>query len=123
MENITLGQIVGAIGIISVISGVFIKVHKFMESAKEQREKQQEAIENILEQVNQLKESINQRIDDFEFNQIKSSLINYMCLAETVGLTEEQKKNAHELYDWYISHNGNSYVKERFEKLVKDGKI
>lgn len=123
MDNITLGQIVGAIGTLSVIFGVFYKVHSFLEKSKEAREKQQETIENILNEVNQLKDSINERIDQFEFNQVKSALINYMCIAETMRLTEEQRKNAHELYDWYTLHNGNSYVHDNWKRLVKLKKI
>lgn len=46
MENITLGQIVSAIGIISVIIGVFVKIYNIIKKAEDDRVKLRKAIEN-----------------------------------------------------------------------------
>ena len=38
-------------------------------------------------------------------------------------VSEIELERFHEEYDYYINHGGNSYIKERVEKLKKDGKL
>lgn len=123
MENITLGQIVSAIGMITVIVGAFLSIYKIVKKAQDDRILMHENIKTLGKKIEELNTTLNEKIDKNEFNHVKSALINYMCMAEEYSLSEEQRKNAHELYDWYIKHNGNSYVKEKWEKLVEEGKI
>lgn len=73
--------------------------------------------------LNSIIKPLNDKLDTYEFESKKTDLINYMCLAEKMDLTEEQKINAHELYDYYVNHNGNSYVHDKWEKLVEKGLI
>ena len=73
--------------------------------------------------LNSIIKPLNDKLDTYEFESKKTDLINYMCLAEKMDLTEEQRINAHELYDYYVSHNGNSYVHDKWEKLVEKGLI
>lgn len=70
-----------------------------------------------------LVEPINEKIDSLELNSTRTDLINYMCLADKFELTEEQKLNAHDLYDRYKKLGGNSYVHDKWELLKKEGKI
>lgn len=73
--------------------------------------------------LNSIIKPLNDKLDTYEFESKKTDLINYMCLAEKMDLTEEQRINAHELYDYYVAHNGNSYVHDKWEKLVEKGLI
>ena len=54
---------------------------------------------------------------------IKTDLINLMELADKGTISPEQKLRAYELYDYYCTHGGNSYVHDKWEKLKKEGKI
>lgn len=123
MDNITLGQIVGAIGTLGIILGVIYKIFKFISLQQEQKRQMLEAIQNLSNKLDETKKEINQNIADFKFEQIKMALINYMCLVETVGLTEEQRKNAHDLFDKYTAMGGNSWVHDKWNKLVEENKI
>lgn len=116
MENITLGQIASAIGLLTVIIGFLWKIYKSVDNFND-------TISSLSGQIDSIKKELNEKIDKNEFNHVKSAIINYMCMAEEYALSEEQRRNAHELYDWYIDHNGNSYVKEKWEILTKEGKI
>ena len=73
--------------------------------------------------LNSIIKPLNDKLDTYEFESKKTDLINYMCLAEKMDLTEEQRMNEHELYDYYIDHNGNSYVHDKWERLVEKGLI
>lgn len=116
MENITLGQIASAIGILTVIIGFLWKIYKSVDNFND-------TIKSLSGKIDTMKKELNEKIDTNEFNHVKSSLINYMCMAEEYSLSEEQRKNAHELYDWYTNHNGNSYVHDKWNELVREGKI
>lgn len=106
MENITLGQIgIGLAFLVGLIGSI-----KYL--ANEMNNK----VEKVLQ-------PINQKIDNLELSSIKTDLVNFMCLAEHNQITDEQKINAHELYDRYCSLGGNSYVHDKWEKLRKEDKI
>lgn len=38
-------------------------------------------------------------------------------------ISEIELERFHEEYDYYVKHGGNSYIKERVEKLKKEGKL
>lgn len=55
---------------------------------------------------------------------LKSDLATLMCLADNNLLSAEQKILAHEEYDEYTKvYNQNSWVHDKFESLVKEGKL
>lgn len=106
MDNITLGQIkdvviwlVALIGGIGTLYGLLMK-----------------GIKKILNPV----------IDDLKrekMQRLKSEITTFMYLAENGTILNEQKMLAHEEYDEYIANKGNSYIKNKFESLVKEGKL
>ena len=106
MENVTLGQIrdvivfiVGLIGAIAALYGLLMK--------------------GIKSQL----QPINDELHNEKMKRLKSDLTTLMCLAETGVISKEQIMLAHEEFDEYILNNGNSFVKEKFESLHKEGKI
>lgn len=59
----------------------------------------------------------------FEKRRLKADIVTLMALAERDILSTEQKLLLHEEYDDYIKAGGNSWAKEKFELLHKEGKI
>lgn len=54
---------------------------------------------------------------------LKSDIATLMYLAEQGQLSDTQKRLAHDEFDEYKKLGGNSYIKDNFEKLVKEGKL
>ena len=59
----------------------------------------------------------------FEKRRLKADVVTLMALAERDIISTEQKLLLHEEYDDYIKAGGNSWAKEKFESLHKEGKI
>lgn len=59
----------------------------------------------------------------FEIRRLKADIVTLMALAEKDILSTEQKLLLHEEYDDYLKAGGNSWAKEKMEKLIKEGKI
>lgn len=106
MDNITLGQIFDGIIRLSVVAGAVIALYKL-----------------ILKGVGNLLTPIKVDLKDEKMSRLKSELTTFMFLAENGNLSPEQKILAHEDYDEYIKNKGNSYIHDKFESLVKEGKI
>ncbi len=118
MENISLGQIAAIITFASIFIGAITGFITFSKSF----------INKILNPLNQKidrleKVSMDSR-NNIELELIKMILVNFINDVELgVDKTPIQKKNAYELYDRYIALGGNSYVHDRWEKLMQEGKI
>ena len=118
MENITLGQILAILTFIGVFIGALTTIITYFK--------------NIM---NKILKPINSKIDDLqnisiqsrnniELELIKVILVNFINDVEQDNYkTQMQKQNAYELYDRYKSLGGNSYIHERWNKLIKDGKL
>lgn len=106
MDKITLEQvketilwfsvIIGAVGVL--YKALMVGIEKLLEPIKEEQKKERK-------------------------ERLKSDLTTFMYLAEYGTLSSEQKIRAHEEYDEYRAMNGNSWVHDKFESLVKEGKI
>ena len=119
MENITLGQIGSAILYLAAIAGGIGTLYGLlMKGIKAQ-------IQPMQDNMNKQIDSIMKRLEKDEFERLKSDLVTFLCLSEQGIITNEQKLLAHEEFDKYIKppFNGNSYIKEKFEALHKEGKI
>ena len=106
MDNITLGQIFDVIIRLSVVAGAVIALSKL-----------------ILKGVGNLLTPIKDDLKKEKMQRLKSELTTFMYLAENSTISHEQKMLAHEEYDEYINNKGNSYIKNKFESLVKEEKI
>jgi hypothetical protein len=106
MDNITLGQIKDIILWLVAITGGIGALYGLL----------MKGIKNIFNPV----------IDDLKkekMQRLKSELTTFMYLGENGTISNEQKMLAHEEYDEYINNGGNSYIKNKFESLVKEGKL
>lgn len=117
MENITLGQIAAAlaflVGLIGSISFISVKLKNAVGNIISKE------IEPIKKDIQEIK--VIHQEDKLE--SVKRDLVNLMYLADRGEISEEQKKLAHDLFDVYTSAGLNSYVHEKWERLVKEGKI
>lgn len=106
MDNITLGQIKETILWLSVIAGAIGTLYTL-----------------LMKGIEKLLQPIKDEIKCERKERLKSDLTTFMYLAEYGTLSNEQKIRAHEEYDEYISMKGNSWVHDKFESLVKEGKL
>ena len=65
-------------------------------------------------------EPINKKIDKLDIHQCRNYLVDYLADIEA-GITknEIQTKRAYEIYDHYTELGGNSYIHDKWEKLMK----
>lgn len=118
MENISLGQIVTIITSLSVFIGAITSLIAFSKSF----------ITKVLNPINQkiehLEEISIKGRNHIELELIRIILINFINDIEQGNPKSQiQKENAYELYDRYKDLGGNSYIHDRWEKLIKEGKI
>lgn len=117
MESLTLGEIaktltflVGLIGSIKYIKNGTVKsVSK--------------VIDNRLEPIRKEIKNLTEETSKNNLSSIKTDLINLMELADKETISIEQKIRAHELYDYYYKRGGNSYVHDKWERLIKENKL
>jgi hypothetical protein len=67
---------------------------------------------------------INARLDKVNMEACKNFLVR--CLADIDRgdeLTETEAQRFKEQYDYYIEHNGNTYIKDKYEKSKSEGKL
>lgn len=117
MENLTLGELAkfltflgGLIGSIKYIKNGTVKSIS-------------KVIDNRLEPIRQEIKDLRENTTKNNLSSIKTDLINLMELADKKAISTEQKLRAHELYDYYCQHGGNSYVHDKWERLIKENKL
>lgn len=139
MESLTLGEIaktltflVGLIGSIKYIKNGTVKsVSKVIDNRLEPIRKEiKDLREETSKQIKVLKDDTTREIKNLtevtsknNLSSIKTDLINLMELADKETISTEQKIRAHELYDYYYKHGGNSYVHDKWERLIKENKL
>lgn len=104
MENITLGQISNLLLFIVELGGVTITIIV--------------AMKKIL---NKQLEPINQKIDKLDLNDCKNFLVRFLADVERgQSMDEVEEKRSHDVYDHYRNDlNGNSYIEDKWNKLMK----
>ncbi len=75
-----------------------------------------------VETIQELKRDIKKDLDSVKYENDKTYLTDFLSEVE-VGQpkTEIQKKRSYEIYEEYTKLNGNSYVHNKWEELVKKG--
>lgn len=106
MNNITVEQITNVLKYIVEIAGIIGTVYVL-----------------LMKGIKKLFEPLRDDIREEKKARLKSDLTTLMYLADNGTISDEQKMLANEEYDDYIEMGGNSYIKNKFEKLVKEGKI
>ena len=106
MEEITLGQIKDAIIFLTAILGGIGVLYGL-----------------LMTGIKKLLQPIKDELQNEKMQRLKTDLTTFLYLAEHDTISNEQKLLAHECYDEYIKLKGNSYIHDKFEKLVKEGKL
>lgn len=107
MQNITLGDIATAAAFIAALGGSVWTILSGINKALKK------ALEPVLK-----------RLDDERMDRCKDFLVQILSYAERGDrLTEMEKIRFAENYTYYRNHDGNSYIKEWYEKLHEEGKI
>lgn len=118
MENITLGEIAAAIGIIGVIYGGYRALSK---NIKEGIEK---CVADLLKPVTDSINQLSKRIDKVDMETTKNFLVR--CLSDVEKgekMSEIEAERFWEQYEHYIASGGNTYIKNKVIKLQEEGKI
>lgn len=104
MDNITISQIRDILKFIVEFSGLLVTIVV--------------AIKKVLEK--QLK-SIYEKVDNLDLNNCKNFLVRFLSDIERAQRIDEVEfKRAHDVYDHYKDDlHGNSYIKDKREKLMK----
>ena len=111
MANITLGQIAEGLGIIVAILGGYGVLYK----------KISESIESMIGK--QLKPVID-TMKELDLETCKNFLVR--CIADIERgdkMSETEVERFWEQYEHYTKQGGNSYIKEKVEKLKASGKL
>lgn len=106
MDNITIGQVFDFFKSIIEVAGIIGAVYVL-----------------LMKGIKKLLEPISEGLKKEKMQRLKSELTTFMYLAENNSISNEQKMLAHEEYDDYIENGGNSYIKTKYQKLVKEGKL
>lgn len=108
MENITLGQIHNILLFIIEFVGVIITIIVAMKKMLDKQFK-----------------PMMEKVDKLDKNQCRNYLVDFLAdVEQEIPKNEVQIKRAYEVYDHYSEDlKGNSYVRDKWEKLKKEGKI
>lgn len=106
MENITIGEIIGAVILIGGFIGSYSKIKGV-----------------ITDTISKTLQPINNKIDNLELSSTKTDLVNFMSQVENGQVSTEQIENAYQLFDRYEALGGNGFIHSKWEKLKKEGKI
>lgn len=125
MESITLGQAFGWISAIAGVIGAVVVIVQWCKKILLSVVKQ--PMDEIKTEIAAVRDDIsktNESIADVNMNYIKSFLVSILSSAERGEmLTDIEKLRFSEEYDYYRSHNGNSYIKEWYDRLHSKGLI
>ena len=112
MENITLGQIASAVALLAgLITGatlILSKLKKWLESLLNEK----------FNAIDLRLDTLAERVDDVDMNNCKNFLVSTIGDIEsgrTIDAVEMQR--FWEQYDHYTSHGGNSYIREKVNRL------
>lgn len=117
MENLTLGELAKALTFLAGLIGSikYIKNGTVKSLSK--------VIDNKLEPIRKEIKDLRENTTKNNLSSIKTDLINLMELADKEIISTEQRIRAHELYDYYCQCGGNSYVHDKWERLIKENKL
>lgn len=117
MENITLGEIAKDLAFLSAFIGSIVYFKNMITKSIDK------TFDTKLKPIEEQIKKLDKETSKNNLESIKTDLINLMELADKGIMSAEQKIRAHELYDYYYKHGGNSYVHDKWEKLRKEEKL
>ena len=140
MGDITLGMIAEGLGILTVICGGFgvlykklkewignltdAQIQKVETNHKEQMEKIEKHHQEQMQKIGDEIKTLEERLDTSDMESCKNFLVR--CIADIERdqpMSETEYQRFCEQYEHYTKNNGNTYIKEKVEKLKKAGKL
>ena len=118
INNITIGNLAATLATITAIIGGFTFLYAKLKSVIEN------VIRDLLSPVTKSIDALNARIDKVDMQACKNFLVR--CLSDLErgdALGEVEKERFKEQYDYYINHDGNSYIKDKVEQYKAEGKL
>ncbi len=118
MENITIGEISLGLGLlVSLISGAIFINSKLKTYIGSQ-------LKDEFKQLNDRFDGIDNRLDKVDMESCKNFLVRYLSDVEKDRRIDEiEKERFYEQYEHYQDIGGNSYIKQKVEKLQAEGKL
>lgn len=118
MEQITLGDIEHLLAWLVAIGGSVAVIIKALKKAFGALFEKQ--MTNIDERLKKHETTINK----IDLENCKNFLVSYLVKVEHEGFTDEiETQRFWEEYEHYVTIGGNSYIKQKVDKLKKDGKL
>lgn len=117
--KITIGEIIAFIGALVV----FIKGMEYL--IKTASKHATIWLKKGLEPINTKLDILDAKIDGVDMEACKNYLVKMMREIEqgSVQVNENEIERIYEVYDRYKELGGNSYIREKFEDLQKEGKL
>jgi hypothetical protein len=107
METITLGDIQSWLGFLLALGASVGAIVHFVKKA----------IKAVIK-------PLEDKIDAYGSDNAKNYLVPFLSKVERgEPIDEIELERFHEEYEFYLKHGGNSYVKSRVDKLIKEGKL
>lgn len=114
--NITVGQIAACLTAIASTIGAVVLIVQWFKKILLSVVKQ--PIEELKEDIADIKKDI----ADVNMNHVKSFLVRILSSVDRgEHLTDIERLRFSEEYDYYINHDGNSYIKEWYKRLHDKG--
>lgn len=118
MDSITLGQI----GLILASIVAFVKGIEYLYGLA--KKGLTNWFKSLLEPINDSIGTLSKKIDDVDMNSCKNFLVRFLADVEQGNVIDEiEKERFYEEYKHYVDLGGNSYVKDKVDKLKKAGKL
>ena len=118
MENITIGQILLVIAsLVALIKGI---EYLYGLASKGATKFLNDCLKPIKDSIN----TLSNKIDVVDMGSTKNFLVRFLSDVEQGNLIDEiEKERFYEEYKHYTDLGGNSYIKDKVEKLKKAGKL
>lgn len=118
MEQITLGQLESwalfILGLGGAVAGIIAGVKKVLKALFKE---QMETIDKRLDQQEA-------QIKKIDLENCKNFLVSYLAKVESGGVTDEiETQRFWEEYEHYTQNGGNSYIRQKVDKLKAAGKL
>lgn len=125
MGNITVEQIVAGIALITALCGGCYKLWQgFKTTVSKAVAEQFKAVTDQLASMSKTVEEISTQLSRVDIEGCKNFLVR--CLADIErgeGMSETEMERFYEQYEHYINSGGNTYIKNKVDKLKAAGKL
>lgn len=118
MEQITLGDFAAFLAFLAGLGGSIATIVHFIKKALSGLFKEQ------TEEINKRLDKQEKAIQKVDCERAKDFLVSYLSKLESGGTTDEiETQRFWEVFQHYTDHGGNSYIKQKVEKLKTAGKL